>query len=412
MKALNIAFKDLRILFQDRGAVVYLFLLPVAFATILTWAMSMPEEEKTIPLPLVNLDPQGEMAAVFVAELSQASGIEVVPYEDGEEARTQVEAGEIDHLLTIPAGFSQAVEANQPVALKLVIGSEADGAETHALQVAAQGIARDMSMKAHVIASLELLGAMQEASPPEYQVFTTERNIAQAESQFDQARTRPLVDVQETYPQEVLERGEQISPEMVIVPGMTVLFVFLTAQNTAMSIYSEKKVGSIRRLLAAPLGTLNLVVGKLLPNYVLTLVQMVFIFGAAMSLFPLLGMARPSLGEDPLALVVLSLVVALCSTSLGWLIVALARTENQISGFGSMILWLSGAVSGSFFPTFFLSGFLGSVGKVVPHYWANQAFNDLLVRGKSLADLGVPIVVLLGFTLVFFVVGFWRFDYE
>jgi len=263
-----------------------------------------------------------------------------------------------------------------------------------------------------VIASLELLGAMQEASPPEYQVFTTERNIAQAESQFDQARTRPLVDVQETYPQEVLERGEQISPEMVIVPGMTVLFVFLTAQNTAMSIYSEKKVGSFRRLLAAPLGTLNLVVGKLLPNYVLTLVQMVFIFGAAMSLFPLLGMARPSLGEDPLALVVLSLVVALCSTSLGWLIVALARTENQISGFGSMILWLSGAVSGSFFPTFFLSGFLGSVGKVVPHYWANQAFNDLLVRGKSLADLGVPIVVLLGFTLVFFVVGFWRFDYE
>ena len=137
-------------------------------------------------------------------------------------------------------------------------------------------------------------------------------------------------------------------------------------------------------------------------------IKIVVIFGASILLLPLLGMDRLTLGNDPLALILVSLAIALCSTSLGLLIAAIARTENQISGIAAVALWVMAAVGGSFIPNFLLGDFLGTVGKVVPHYWANRAYNGLFVRGQGLADIAPELAVLLGFTAVFFIVGLWQ----
>jgi ABC-2 type transport system permease protein len=100
------------------------------------------------------------------------------------------------------------------------------------------------------------------------------------------------------------------------VPGYTVLFVFLTAQATASSIYREKKEGSFRRLMAAPVHKAAMLVGKMLPNFVTGLIQIAVIFAISIFVLPLMGLERLTLGNDPLALVLVSLLLALCST--GW----------------------------------------------------------------------------------------------
>ena len=48
----------------------------------------------------------------------------------------------------------------------------------------------------------------------------------------------------------------------------------------------------------------------------------------------------------------------------------------------------------------------------LPHYWANRALDDIMVRGMMLADVSLALIVLLGFSLVFFFVGLWRFDFD
>ena len=73
----------------------------------------------------------------------------------------------------------------------------------------------------------------------------------------------------------------ELSFAELAVPSMTVLFVFLTAQTTAQSIYDEKKIGSFRRLLAAPIGKGGLLSGKMLPNFLVVLIQVIVIFGVA-----------------------------------------------------------------------------------------------------------------------------------
>jgi ABC-type Na+ efflux pump permease subunit len=75
-----------------------------------------------------------------------------------------------------------------------------------------------------------------------------------------------LIVVKQTVP---AQQGQsEATPDLgqAVLSGVTVLFVFLTAQTAARSIYEEKKVGSFRRLMAAPLSRPALLTGKLCPT--------------------------------------------------------------------------------------------------------------------------------------------------
>jgi ABC-2 type transport system permease protein len=194
--------------------------------------------------------------------------------------------------------------------------------------------------------------------------------------------------------------------------GFAILFAFMGAQVTAASIYDEKKLGTFRRLQTSPLSRFELMVGKMLPNFVIALLQVAIIFGLSIVLLPLMNLGAPSLGNDPLALVVVTVVLAVCSTGLGVFIAALARTESQVGGIATVMLWTAGMVGGAFIPAFLLGNFLNTIGKVVPHYWALQAYNDLLIRGKGLVDVLPAVGILAGFALLFLVVGLVKFRFD
>jgi ABC-2 type transport system permease protein len=50
--------------------------------------------------------------------------------------------------------------------------------------------------------------------------------------------------------------------------------------------------------------------------------------------------------------------------------------------------------------------------KVLPTTWAMQGMLDLVLRGGGLRDILPEAGVLLGFAVLFFSVGVWRFRYE
>jgi ABC-2 type transport system permease protein len=411
--ALSVATKDFKILSKDRGTLITLFVVPLVFILAFSSLLGggSDPEEQLITLPVVNLDAGSEGSQALIDALNKAGGVQVELYEQ-EQAQKLLDEGELARVLTVPAGYAADTAGGLPVTLPLVSDPDASQETNEAVQAVVTGVARDQSLETQLVTGLERMGDMMAGAPDEYQVFTTERIVAQARSQFERAKTAPLVGVEEAWPEHLLGEREDFSAVELAVPGFTILFVFLTAQTTAMSIYQEKKAGSFRRLLAAPVSNAELLVGKMVPNFVVVLVQIVVIFGASMLLLPLLGMDRLTLGNDPLAFVLVSLLIALCSTSLGLLIAAIAKTEGQISGIATVVLWVMAAVGGSFIPNFLLGDFLGAVGRVVPHYWANRAYNNLIVRGQGLADITPELAVLLGFTAVFLLIGLWQFEFD
>jgi len=415
MNALNIAYKDLQIFFKDRGAVLQLFALPLVFIIAINAAAAGfstgNEQDSRIPLPVVDLD-GGEAAQMLLEGLNSAGGVQIEMVEQSE-ATTLLDEDKIRRVLTIPADFSAGFKEGRTVTLQILNHSDANPEETEAVRLVVEGVAQGMSLESQILASLQQMGEMQANSPEEFQeAFAVEKTIAQAKSQFESAEARPLITIVQTIPGEEAEREELPGIDEVAVPGFTVLFVFMVAQSTARSIYDEKKIGSFRRLLAAPLSKISLLAGKVLPNFTIGLIQTAVIFLFGFYGFKLMGLKPVQLGNDPLALIIVVILICLCSSALGIVIAAIARTEGQIGGLSSLFLWGLGILGGSIIPYFFLESFLGPVPKVLPHYWANRALDNVMIRGFGLEDVTLEIIVLLGFALFFFAIGLWRFDFD
>lgn len=415
MEAVYIARKDLLILLKDRGVLLELFLLPLIFIVVFSGALGAigngAEADTRIPLAVVDLDGSA-LAQRFIEDVDAAGGVRVELYAPAE-AEALLQERKLGRVLTLPANFGADLDADRRVTLRLVNHPDADLEKTEAVRLVLEGVAQDLSLEYQIIASLEQMSAMQAGWPESAEVFSAERMIVQAQTQFARARTQPLIAVVQRVPQ-LAEREADEFPDAVqlAVPAFTVLFVFLTAQTTARSIYEEKRLGSFRRLLAAPMSKAALLAGKMLPNFVAAMIQTAVIFAFGLVGLRLMGLQPLSLGSAPGAVLLVAAVIALCSSALGIVIAALARTESQIGGLSSLILWGAGVLGGSFVPLFLLEQFLGTLPRIVPHYWANRAFENLLIRGQGFASVTTEIGALLGFTALFFAIGLWRFNFD
>lgn len=414
MSILSITWKDILIFMKDLGRVFMTFLLPLVFifAYGLAYSGITSGGVHLVELPTVNLDPGGDMSDALIESLNRGRGLEVKDYAESK-AMDMLDRGDLDRVLIIPAGFTASVQAGQQAILRLVSSAKASDSDTETTYTVIDGAAKDLALQTQLLAAFEQMERMMLGSGQDMDVvFDADAAVTQAKSQFERAKTAPLVSVEQVVPQKILEEREEApGPLEIAVPGFTVLFCFLTAQVTALSIHSEKKTGTFRRLLAAPLLKAELLAGKLLPNLIVVLLQVVVIFAVGVWVMPLLGLERISPGNLP-ALAVVSVFVALSCTTLGILIAALARTEGQIGGIAAMVLWVAGALGGAFIPQFAMGDVLNTIGKITPHYWAINAFTDIIVRGQELAGVATQIGVLAIFVVVFFAIGAWRFRFD
>ena len=129
----------------------------------------------------------------------------------------------------------------------------------------------------------------------------------------------------------------------VVFPGFAVMFIFINVAYSASSLLTERESGTLRRLLAAPLQGGSVIAGKMLAYTLLACLQVLVLFGVARILFDM------PMGQSPLGLVVLSLVVALISSAMGMMVAGVAKSGNQASNIG-VILGLVLAVIGGCLP--------------------------------------------------------------
>jgi ABC-2 type transport system permease protein len=413
MKALSITIKDLQILLKDRGSLFQYFLLPLLFILIFSGALNSigsSTADTRLALAVVNLD-SGSDSQTLLAGIDTAGGVRTELY-DQAKAESMLDEKDLARVLFIPADFSAGLSEGRPVTLRLVTHPDASVRETETVMLVLQGVVSDMTLESQILASLRQMGDMQAGNPEAQQAFSTENLVAQARGQFERSRTQPLVVVKQTIPAQEGKTEPTPGLGQAVLSGVTVLFVFLAAQTAASSIFEEKKIGSFRRLMAAPLGRPALLGGKILPNFITALIQIVVIFAFGSLGLRLLGANPVPLEDAPVGVALISILTALCASALGVVIAAIARTESQISGMGMLVLWGMGLLGGCIAPAFLLDRYLGPLPKLIPQYWANRAFDDLLVRGLGLQDIALELAVLFGFTILFFVIGLWRFDFE
>ncbi len=109
------------------------------------------------------------------------------------------------------------------------------------------------------------------------------------------------------------------------VPGMTTMFAFFLVGFIGFTFFAERQWNTWERLRASPASNAEILVGKVVPAMLLCLFQqaMLFTFG-----YLLFGMrVRGSV----LGLALVSVALTLCLVSIGVLMAAILRTQQQLN---------------------------------------------------------------------------------
>jgi ABC-type Na+ efflux pump permease subunit len=194
----------------------------------------------------------------------------------------------------------------------------------------------------------------------------------------------------------------------LLVPSYTVMFAFFLVLTTGWLFVGERRQGTLKRMRAAPITRAQIVLGKLVPCFLLSVGQGLVLLGAGKVVF---GM---SWGPDPLWLVAVVLSTSLAAMGLALLVAAVARTEAQVAVYGTLLVLMLAGLSGAMMgDRSLMPEQMQELSRVTPHAWALDAYRQLLTSPRpELALVGQACLVLLGFGVGFLVLawGLLRLD--
>jgi ABC-2 type transport system permease protein len=184
----------------------------------------------------------------------------------------------------------------------------------------------------------------------------------------------------------------------ILVPSYLVMFAFFLVLTVGWLFVAERRQGTMKRLRAAPLYRWQIVLGKLLPCFFVSLFQGFFILLAGRLLF---GMKW---GPAPWWLMGVVITTSLAAMGLALLVASVARTETQVAIYGTLLVLVLAGLSGSMFgDRENMSPQIKIISRITPHAWALDAYRQLLANP---GQVNMALVIEACLVLVLFGVGF------
>ncbi|QEL19794.1 ABC transporter permease [Limnoglobus roseus] len=192
-----------------------------------------------------------------------------------------------------------------------------------------------------------------------------------------------------------------------LVPSYTVTFAFFLVLVMGWLFAAERRHGTIVRLNAAPIARWQLLLGKLLPCFAVSLLQG---FGLLIAGWVIFGMP---LGSRPELLIPVVFCTSLAAVGLAMLVAAVAKTEQQVSVNGTLLVMVLAGLSGSLMPRYLMPEEMRRITRVTPHAWSLDAYSQLLTNPEPQTMIvWTACAALCGFGLVFLLIAWWRMSVE
>jgi ABC-2 type transport system permease protein len=362
--ALTIAARDLRARLRDRSALLVAFVAPVMLAVILSSALS-GVSSFTTTLAVADLD-GGPVAEAFVDQALGSAALQSVvtvrTVADDAAVRAALEDGTAGAGYVIPPGFSSAATSGRSTSLTVVRHPDAQLSGDVAEAIATAFTARLEAQTRAVAATVEQ-GADLRQLP----------QIIAAAGRQEPALTLSAIDF----------AASQANAASYFGPSMAVFFVFFVVALGPASIVRERRQRTLARLHAAPISPWSILLGKSLSVLALAAASFAVMWAVTTLVFG-------ATWGDPLGVAVLSLAVVLAATGVTALIATFARTDQQVDGWTSIVVFTFALLGGNFSNLSDLPPALQEISKLTPNGWAMRGYVDL-ASGLQLSDVLVPV---------------------
>jgi ABC-2 type transport system permease protein len=410
-KVFLIGWKDVKLAFRDRAALVLMLAAPFVLTIglgFITGRLSGSSSSglSNIPVVLVNQDGRQLGNTLVSAFQSQdlASLVKPEIMDDPALARQHVDADQAAAAIIIPAGFTESIIPSGTIpgeTVQIVIyANPTRPTSVGVIKTIVDEFISQMEVGrvGGQVAVTQLVSAglirPQDAAQVGDRIGT---QIGAQQAGAVQNSTAITLNSQTSGSEAI-----HFDPLAYMAPGMALMFLMFTAAYGGRSLLSERAQGTLPRLLVSPTSTTQVLGGKTTGTYLTGAAQMFILILASALLFQLRW-------GDPLGVVLLVLAAVAGATGWGMLITALARTPAQVTSIGSALTLIFGILGGSFISMENMPGWFQALGKITPNAWGIEGFTTLAMGG-SLADILVPIAALLIMGVVLFTIAVLIFN--
>jgi len=345
-----------------RDRLTFAMMVGIPVLQLLLFGYAINTDPKSMPT-VVNLQEAGPFSRELAAAIANSSYFQVIAQVSGEaEAERLLATGEVQFVVTVPAGFERRLVRGERPALLL----EAD--------------ATDPAAASNAVAALTAL----------------------VHTMFDPALTGPLsVWSGGTDPIE-LRIHRRYNPEGItqynIVPGlMGVILTMTMIMATSLTVTRERERGTMETLLAMPVRPSEVMAGKILPYFGVGYVQVILIVAAGRWLFHV-----PIIGSLPLLAATLLLFIA-ANLAVGFTISTVVRNQLQALQMSFFFFLPSMLLSGFMFPYRGMPDWAQAIGEVFPLTHFLRVIRGIMLKGNGLMEIWPelwPIALFLGLATV------------
>jgi ABC-2 type transport system permease protein len=197
----------------------------------------------------------------------------------------------------------------------------------------------------------------------------------------------------------------QLRGEYNFVPGvMAMILMLISAMMTSVAIVREKELGTMEILLVSPMKPIWVILSKMMPFLLLSIVNFSTILLLAVHVLGL-----PIRGDLGLLFAV-SIIYIICSLALGLLISTIAESQQV-----AMFL----ALGGLMMPTILFSGFMFPlenlplpmqiISNVIPAKWYFIIVRNVMIKGLAFDSIWRETGILIGMTIVLLAISLGKF---
>jgi ABC-2 type transport system permease protein len=352
-----IIIKEVLPLSRDKLTFGMMFGLPILELLIFGYAINT--DPRNLPTALLAAD-ESRITRTVLAALSNTGYITYTHRPDSEaEADKLLRSGEVQFIVKVPINFTRRLLRGESA--QILLDADATDPTTVSAPLAAARPAIERALGHDLVGPLAWLAGRADAVD--------------------------LVIHRRYNPENKARRN--------IVPGLLAIILSMTmVMMTALSVTRERELGTMEHLLAMPVRPIEVMIGKIVPYFVVGCVQMALILVLSRVLFDI------AVEGSLLLLCFGAALFILVNLAVGFTISTLARSQLQAMQVSFFILLPSILLSGFMFPFRGMPPWAQGLGELLPTTHFMRIVRGVMLKGTDFGDIKAELGALVATLIV------------
>ena len=369
--------KELISLKRHPARLVSILAFPIIM--ILLFGYGMGGEMTDLPIVVVSQS-HGDLTDLTLDTIKTTETYHVVEVMDSlSDAKERVDTGEVKAAIILPSDYDDDSTQQKGVTLYL---DSSDQMAAQILESSTQGIFYRLS---NVVAS--------------------QTSVSTKSADIDPSVLHSLNNFKDDISLHINRIYGNIKYIDFLVPailGMTIMMSCMMGMGA--TIAGERETGELARLFMTPTSVSTVIGGKIAAKLLIELVRALILIFMAVLLF------NVSIKGGFLQTFIVLVIGALCFVGFGIMLSARTQTQEDYAQSSLPCSMPMMFVSGVFYPIETMPWILQKLAYIFPLTYLNDAMRGIMLKGQTLGDVWVDLAVLLGFTVLFFIIGVKRFN--